>query len=85
MDRYLFDLHSEGLPTPDHLTVGENIYYCSETREGNEVAFAHQELMNSPEHRDNILNPSYDRIGVGVWRDAKGQLWVTENFLSTSD
>jgi uncharacterized protein YkwD len=85
MDRYLSDLHAEGLPTPDHLTVGENIYYCSGSQDGDDVAFAHHELMNSPDHRDNILNPAYDHIGVGVYRDAKGQLWVTENFLSESD
>jgi uncharacterized protein YkwD len=85
MDRYIFDLYSEGLPIPNRMTVGENIYYCSATQEGNDVAYADQALMNSPEHRANILNPDFNRIGVGVWRDAKGQIWVTETFLREAD
>jgi uncharacterized protein YkwD len=85
LDRYVCDLYSEGLPIPNHLTIGENIYYCSSTQGGDDVADADRAFMNSPEHRANILNPNFDRIGVGIWRDAKGQLWVTETFLRDTD
>ena len=64
-----------------YLLVGENIYYCSESNETYNVEFGHQALMNSPGHRANILEPRFAKIGVGIYRDAKGQFWVTEMFL----
>src|SRR5215468_3558292 len=40
---------------------------------------AHLALMNSPGHRDNILNPEYNSVGVAVmWVDQ--QMYVTEDF-----
>lgn len=35
--------------------------------------------MNSPGHRQNIMNPDYDRIGVGVAIGA-GAVYATQNF-----
>lgn len=32
-----------------------------------DVVKAHQNLMNSPGHRVNILNPDYNEIGIGIW------------------
>jgi uncharacterized protein YkwD len=81
MDRYLAGLHAVNLPTPDYLLVGENIYYCSESTDTYNVAFAHRALMNSPGHRANILEPRFARIGVGIYRDSAGELWVTQMFL----
>jgi uncharacterized protein YkwD len=37
--------------------------------------------MNSPGHRANILEPRFQRIGVGVYQNAQGEFWVTEMFL----
>lgn len=40
---------------------------------------AHQGLMNSPHHRENIMSPEYTAIGIGVVR--KGDLiYVTQDF-----
>lgn len=37
--------------------------------------------MNSTGHRDNILNGSHDRIGVGVWVNFRtGKVHATQNF-----
>ncbi|MBW9205522.1 hypothetical protein KV097_06140 [Mumia sp. zg.B17] len=36
--------------------------------------------MNSPGHRANILEPRYRRIGVGVRRDRRGIIWVSQVF-----
>ena len=36
--------------------------------------------MNSPGHRKNILNPQYDRIGVGVVINADEKVYATQNF-----
>lgn len=80
MDRYLTTLHASGYPTPGYLLIGENIYYCSESNDTYNVAYGHRALMNSPGHRANILESRFARIGVGVYRDAQGQFWVTEMF-----
>lgn len=32
-----------------------------------DVVKAHENLMNSPGHRANILNPDYNEIGIGIW------------------
>lgn len=41
---------------------------------------AHKELMGSPPHRANILNPRYNAIGIGVLRTGQ-QIWVTQDFV----
>lgn len=40
----------------------------------------HQNLMNSPSHRENILNPKATHVGFGVVR-TKSEVWVTQLFL----
>src|SRR5205823_4546063 len=53
--------------------VGENV------GTGPSVDAVHVAFMNSPHHRDNILNSRYTQIGVGVvW--SGNALWVTEVF-----
>ena len=52
-------LHLWGIP---YSTAGENIAWSTNPSMGNiNVMF-----MNSPEHRANILNGAYHRVGVGV-------------------
>ena len=36
--------------------------------------------MDSPGHRENILNPQYDRIGIGVEISSDEQVLATQNF-----
>jgi len=36
--------------------------------------------MNSPGHRENILEPNYDREGIGVGISFDGKVFVTQNF-----
>ena len=81
MDRYLHGLKANRMDTPRYLLVGENIYYCSISSDTYNVAYGHQALMNSPGHRANILEPRFGKIGVGVFRDAQGEFWVTEMFM----
>jgi uncharacterized protein YkwD len=54
--------------------VGENV------GEGPTVDDIHQAFMNSPEHRDNILDHDFTQVGVGVTVDSHGTVWVTEDF-----
>jgi uncharacterized protein YkwD len=50
-----------------YVTAGENIAYSPDVEQ------AHASLMDSPEHRANILNPDFKRVGIGVFRGLGGQ------------
>jgi hypothetical protein len=50
----------------------------------NSVDHAHQALMNSPHHHDNLMNPAYRFAGFSVVVDGDGQYWVTEDFVEPS-
>lgn len=58
------------------IEIGENVA-ASETYEGD---FIHQGFMESPEHRDNILNPHFDAIGIGVAYAKDNKYYVTQDF-----
>lgn len=58
--------------------IAENIYQCTWPRA--QVAdHTVTAWMNSPAHHHNLMNPDYNRVGVGVveWN---GGYWVTQNF-----
>ncbi|MGI4792291.1 MAG: CAP domain-containing protein [Janthinobacterium lividum] len=80
MDRYLSSLKEMGESQPEYLLVGENIYYCSVFNDIYNVDYAHRALMASPGHRANILEKRFTKIGLGVYRNARGEFWVTEMF-----
>ena len=56
--------------------AGENI--ASGQRTATEVM---NSWMNSTEHRANILNPTYNKIGVGAVRDDNGNTFWTQLFI----
>ena len=68
--------HNPNLTTDIHnwRAVGENVGY------GPTVSDIHTAFMNSPEHRDNILDHDFTQVGVGVTVDSSGRIWVTEDF-----
>ncbi len=80
MDRYLTSAKQLGLPQPEYLLVGENIFYCSVFNDIYNVDYAHRAFMASPGHRANILEPRFAKVGIGIYRNAKGEFWVTEMF-----
>lgn len=45
------------------------------------VAAAEIAFMNSAGHRANILSPSFTEVGIGVARNAKGQVYVVQEFI----
>lgn len=57
-------------------SAGENLAYGQSSS-----IFAHEGLMNSPGHRENILLDTYSHLGVGVDFNEKSQPYYTENFL----
>jgi len=48
------------------------------------VARVQELFMGSSGHRANILNPAYDRVGVGVTRTSSGTYWVTVDFIQST-
>jgi len=56
--------------------LGENIAVGPPSFSASEL---HEAWMNSPEHRDNILNPAYDQLAIGVYCSG-GKLWATQEF-----
>ena len=44
--------------------------------------FAHEGLMNSLGHRENILQTQFESLGVGVAFDSESKPYFTENFLT---
>lgn len=40
----------------------------------------HEALLNSPGHRANLLDDGVDQIGIGVYVDDDGNVWITQNF-----
>ena len=61
------------------IAVGENLAASSET-----TGSTTYNLMNSPVHRENLLNPYFDRAGVGVACTDSGMLFVVINYGQTS-
>lgn len=54
--------------------LGENVAM------GTNIDYAQSALINSPPHRQNILDPRFNYLGVGAATDANGQVYLTEDF-----
>jgi hypothetical protein len=54
--------------------MGENI------GDGYSLTAVYNALVASPDHYANMVDPAYNRTGVGVANDSKGQVWVAEDF-----
>ena len=67
--------------TPDYAFIGENLFYCSIQ----DAKLGHKSLMESKGHRENILNPKYEEVGIGVYIAPDGQYFVTQMFLKQID
>jgi len=61
--------------------LGENLFYCSIV----DADRGHKCFMESPKHRENILNDRFREVGVGEFVSPDGRFWVTELFLAQVD
>jgi len=48
---------------------------------GSDVQTIHDAFMNSPHHRENILDAGLSQVGIGVVVGGDGTVYVTEDFL----
>ena len=55
--------------------LGENVGYAWSLEQA-QAAF-----MNSPPHRANILDRTYNKVGTGVARSGDGRIWVVQEFM----
>jgi hypothetical protein len=46
---------------------------------------AHRALWASPSHRENLLNPRFTALGVGIAPGTDGSLWICELFSDFAD
>jgi uncharacterized protein YkwD len=56
------------------LTAGENLALARTLK------MAHQGLMNSPGQKANILQPAFERVGIGIMDGGIYGLMITQNF-----
>src|SRR4051812_14030548 len=54
--------------------LGENV------GEGGSVGAIQQAFINSPHHYENLVDPVYNYVGIGVV-DSGGRIWVTVDFM----
>ena len=59
------------------LRAGENVAHAASAR------LSHRALWASPSHRENLLFPDFDVIGIGIAPDSDGTLWVCELFATS--
>lgn len=75
----------EPLLRGDRLTgfraLGENIFRATGPVPAGTI---HAGWMRSDGHRVNVLNPGFDRIGIGVHCAADGSVWATQQFGRTT-
>jgi len=82
--RYFSHINPEGQSAGDRLekagiaftVAGENIAYAPD------LATAHTGLMNSPGHRQNILDPAFRRVGIGIMSTDTWGIMVTQDFAN---
>ncbi len=81
----LSHISSDGRTLADRLAEA-GVYFsrCGENIAFSETSVAdiiHQELMASPEHRSQILEPELDTAGLGVVRVPGGRFYITQDFI----
>lgn len=62
--------------------IGENIFTASGPVP---AGVAHVGWMRSDGHRANLLNPGWNRLGIGVFCAPDGSTWATQQFGRTVD
>lgn len=87
IDKKYFDHQSPTYGSPFNMmenfgikfsAAGENIAYGQKTPEA-----VMNSWMNSPGHRSNILNPTYNQIGVGAAKSSNGTFYWTQMFIKS--
>jgi uncharacterized protein YkwD len=65
---------SERLSSIALRSAGENGAHATD------LSRAHRALWRSPSHRENLLHPAFELVGIGIAPDDDGSVWVCEIF-----
>ncbi len=79
-----FSHYSEKYGSPFDMMKDHNILYWSageNIAKAAGVDAAHNSLMKSDGHRENILNPEFDYAGIGIVIDSLGTYYITQMFI----
>lgn len=68
---------SDGI-SADWLKLGENVGM------GGTVRALHEAFIASPKHYENLVDPRFTHIGIGIEHSADGLIFVTEMFMQVS-
>lgn len=63
-------------------SIGENIFRANRPVPAGVI---HAGWMRSDGHRANVLNPGWNRLGIGVFCAPDGSVWATQEFGRTTD
>ena len=63
----------------DWAKIGENLFYCEGTDKFSRLAV--RGWMESPTHKDNILDRDWNRSGIGIYEARDGGIYVTQVFI----
>lgn len=84
VNNYFSHTNLEGLSPFDRMSEDDIFYtFAGENLATGQFSsiFAHEGLMNSLGHRENILRPEYQYLGVGVAFNEESHPYYTENFF----
>ena len=86
-DMYLNNYFSHTSPTYGSAAQMLSTYGYSFTSVGENIAHhvtvekAQAAFMSSSGHRQNILGSQWTKVGIGVWEDSQGFVYVTQLFV----
>lgn len=67
-------------PTDRRKALGINTVVGENLSQAPGIRYGHEGLMRSAVHRENILDPSWDRVGLGIVKNKQGYFVITEEF-----
>ncbi len=70
-------------PNDRRLEAGINTGVSENIAKDVDIIFAHEGLMRSASHRQNILTPEWERVGLGIVEEY-GYIYITEEFSTNA-
>ncbi len=80
----------EDLVHAEDLTTGVSVYWVKMGENIGTAATGQTDqlfsaFIASPTHLENILDPSFDYVGIGVFYGDDGRMWTTHRFMSVDE
>lgn len=81
---------TEDLIHADDLTTGVSVYWVKMGENIGTAATGRTDqlfsaFVESPSHLENLLDPDFDYVGVGVFYGDDGRMWTTHRFMSVDE